>query len=110
MEITELLKGNLEGCVLAIINHEPTYGYQITQRLNQLGFTDIVEGTVYTVLIRLERGELVTIEKRPSTQGPMRKFYSLNSNGQAQLKNYWEKWEYMSSKINLLKEETDELN
>ena len=45
--LTEMLKGVLEGCVLEIIGREETYGYEITRRLNALGFADVVEGTVY---------------------------------------------------------------
>lgn len=104
MEITELLKGNLEGCILQIISREQTYGYKITQQLNQLGFKDIVEGTVYTVLVRLERNQLVIVERKPSTQGPNRKFYSLTPKGVQQLEDYWSKWEFMSDRINQLKE------
>jgi len=61
--LTEMLKGVLEGCVLEIINRGATYGYQITRKLNALGFTDIVEGTVYTILIRFEKNKLVETEK-----------------------------------------------
>lgn len=53
--ITEMLKGVLEGCVLEIISRGETYGYEITQRLRKLGFTDVVEGTVYTITMRLEK-------------------------------------------------------
>ena len=53
--LTEMLKGVLEGCVLEIINRGETYGYEITRRLNALGFTDVVDGTVYTILVRLEK-------------------------------------------------------
>ena len=61
--MTELLKGVLEGVVLQVIhNSKETYGYEITNTLIELGFQDIVEGTVYTVLLRLEK-ELVTVEK-----------------------------------------------
>ena len=61
--ITEMLKGILEGCVLEIISRKETYGYEITRQLNAIGFTDVVEGTVYTILIRLEKNNLVEIEK-----------------------------------------------
>ncbi|MED1474943.1 PadR family transcriptional regulator, partial [Bacillus pseudomycoides] len=43
--LTEMLKGSLEGCVLEIISRHETYGYEITRRLNELGFTEVVEGT-----------------------------------------------------------------
>ena len=65
-DLTEMLKGTLEGCVLEIIGREETYGYVITRQLNELGFTDVIEGTVYTILLRLERNGLVQVTKRPS--------------------------------------------
>ena len=102
--ITEMLKGVLEGCVLEIISREETYGYEITRKLNSLGFTGVVEGTVYTILVRLEKNELVDMKKKPSDMGPPRKFYTLNEVGQKELKNFWEKWEFIASKINELKE------
>ena len=102
--LTEMLKGVLEGCVLEIISRKETYGYEITRQLNALGFTDVVEGTVYTILIRLEKNQLVRIEKKPSDMGPPRKFYALNDAGQAELQNFWAKWQFITTKINELKE------
>lgn len=106
--ITEMLKGVLEGCVLEIINRKETYGYEITRQLNVLGFTDVVDGTVYTILVRLEKNNLVDIEKKPSNMGPPRKFYALNDAGRKELRKFWEKWEFISSKINELKEKNNE--
>lgn len=102
--ITEMLKGILEGCVLELISRQDTYGYEITRQLNTMGFTDVVEGTVYTILVRLEKNKLVDIQKKPSALGPPRKFYSLNDAGREELRLFWEKWEFLSSKINELKE------
>ncbi len=102
--LTEMLKGVLEGCVLEIISHEKIYGYEITRRLNALGFSDVVDGTVYTILVRLEKNELVDIEKRPSDVGPPRKFYALNDAGREELRRFWAKWEFVASRINELKE------
>ena len=96
--ITEMLKGVLEGCVLEIISQKPTYGYEITQRLRELGFEDIVEGTVYTITSRLEKNKLVIVEKKPSLIGPPRKFYSLNQAGQARLEEFWESWNFIAEK------------
>ncbi|MER8069763.1 PadR family transcriptional regulator [Streptomyces sp. NPDC094034] len=103
-DLTEMLKGTLEGCVLEIIDSEETYGYAITRRLNELGFTDVVEGTVYTILLRLEKNKLVQVTKRPSGVGPPRKFYALNDAGRAELVKFWAKWKYLSSRIDMLKE------
>lgn len=102
--ITEMLKGVLEGCVLEIISREATYGYEITQQLRKQGFTDVVEGTVYTILVRLEKSELVSIERKPSEVGPPRKFYELTNLGREELEKFWQKWSFVSSKINELKE------
>jgi len=102
--LTEMLKGVLEGCVLEIISRGETYGYDITRRLNALGFTDVVDGTVYTILLRLEKNKLVQITKKPSDIGPPRKFFALNDIGREELRKFWQKWEFVSSKINELKE------
>lgn len=103
--LTEMLKGVLEGCVLEIISRKETYGYEITRRLNALGFTDVVDGTVYTILIRLEKNKLVEITKKSSDMGPPRKFFALNDAGHEELQRFWRKWEFIASKINELKEE-----
>ncbi len=105
-QITEMLKGVLEGCVLEIIRRNETYGYEITRRLNALGFADVVDGTVYTILVRLEKNGLVDIHKQPSDMGPPRKFFTLNEQGRAELTKFWEKWNFVSSKLTELKETT----
>lgn len=102
--LTEMLKGVLEGCVLEIISRNETYGYEITRQLNALGFADVVEGTVYTILIRLEKSQLVDTTKKPSDMGPPRKFFALNDAGREELQKFWGKWEFVSSKMNELKE------
>ncbi|NUR30112.1 MAG: PadR family transcriptional regulator [Catenulispora sp.] len=103
-DLTEMLKGTLEGCVLEIIGAQETYGYAITRRLHELGFADVIEGTVYTILLRLEKNGLVQVKKRPSGMGPPRKFYTLNDAGRAELQRFWVKWNYLSSRIDNLKE------
>jgi PadR family transcriptional regulator, regulatory protein PadR len=106
--ITEMLKGVLEGSVLEIISRQSTYGYDITQQLRRLGFEDVVEGTVYTILIRLEKNGLVQTEKVPSDAGPPRKFYALTETGEEERHIFWAKWEFVSSKINGLRSEENE--
>lgn len=102
--LTEMLKGVLEGCVLEIISRTETYGYEITRQLNTLGFADVVDGTVYTILVRLEKNQLVTIEKKPSDMGPPRKFYALNDAGREELHQFWCKWAFLADKMAALKE------
>ena len=102
--LTEMLKGTLEGCVLRIIDAEETYGYAITRRLYGLGFAEVTEGTVYTILLRLEKRGLVDVSKRPSELGPPRKFYALNDAGRRELAAFWAKWDFLSARIEELKE------
>lgn len=102
-KLTEMLKGVLEGLVLEIISHKETYGYEITYTLSDLGFTDIVEGTGYTMLIRIEKNGFVTVEKKPSEKGPARKFYALNEEGLKELASFWEHWSFISEKMSSIK-------
>lgn len=101
--ITEMLKGVLEGCVLEIIGRGQTYGYEITQQLRKRGFSDVVDGTVYTILVRLEKNGFVETEKKPSDIGPPRKFYMLTEAGYGELEQFWAKWDFIASKINELR-------
>lgn len=103
-DITEMLKGTLEGCVLELIGREETYGYAITRQLNERGFSGVSEGTVYTILLRLERNRLVDVTKRASEVGPSRKFYSLTDAGRQELARFWVKWQFLSERIEELKE------
>lgn len=100
--LTEMLKGVLEGIILELINRGETYGYEITRELNTLGFSDVVDGTVYTVLVRLEKNSLVEITKRPSEIGPPRKFYSLNDKGRQELALFWERWAFLAARVEQL--------
>ncbi|KQL36028.1 MULTISPECIES: PadR family transcriptional regulator [Bacillaceae] len=104
-DLTEMLKGVLEGVVLQKIHAGETYGYEITKYLNDLGFEDIVEGTVYTILVRIEKKGLVEIEKKKSELGPARKFYKLNAKGEEELKEFWQRWTFLEEKMNEIKEQ-----
>lgn len=102
--LTEMLKGVLEGCVMEIISRRETYGYEITKELNALGFSEVVEGTVYTILVRLEKNALADTVKKPSEIGPARKFYRLNENGKKELDAFWKRWRFISETLNKLEE------
>ena len=101
--LSEMLKGVLEGIVLEIIGRGEIYGYEIVRRLNTLGFEGIAEGTVYALLVRLERGRLVNIVKKPSEIGPPRKFYTLNERGRDELTAFWARWDFLSGRIQILR-------
>ncbi len=101
-QMTEMLKGTLEGIVLALLAEQPAYGYEITARLRDHGFTDIAEGTIYALLVRIEQKKLVDVEKVPSEKGPPRKVYSLNSAGSQELDEFWKTWAFLAQRIDQL--------
>ena len=101
-QMTEMLKGTLEGIVLAILAVRPAYGYEITARLREEGFSELVEGTVYALLIRIEQRGFVDVEKVPSEKGPPRKVYSLNTHGREQLDVFWRTWSFLAERIEQL--------
>jgi PadR family transcriptional regulator PadR len=100
--MTEMLKGTLEGIVLALLAVRPAYGYEITARLREQGFVDIVEGTVYALLVRIEQRGFVDVEKVPSEKGPPRKVYSLNAQGGEYLEEFWRSWGFLAERIEQL--------
>ncbi|AFA72894.1 putative transcriptional regulator, PadR-like family [Gordonia polyisoprenivorans VH2] len=101
-QMTEMLKGTLEGIVLAILSLRAAYGYEITAALREQGFTDIAEGTVYALLLRIEKRGLVDVEKVPSEKGPPRKVYSLNASGHEYLDEFWRTWDFLTDRLDTL--------
>ncbi|GAB3601818.1 PadR family transcriptional regulator [Microbacterium aureliae] len=106
---TEMLKGTLEGIVLAVLSDRAAYGYEITGWLRDQGFRDIAEGTVYALLVRIEQRGLVDVEKVPSEKGPPRKVYSLNVKGREQLAEFWRTWSFLAERIGRLHREHDDV-
>lgn len=102
--MTEMLKGILEGIVLSILSVRPAYGYEITARLRAQGFSDIAEGTIYALLVRIEQRGFVDVEKVPSEKGPPRKVYSLNAQGREYLEEFWSTWSFLTERLEQLHE------
>src|SRR5580698_9544886 len=94
-----MLKGTLEGIVLAILSGRAAYGYEITAWLREQGFSDIAEGTIYALLIRIEQRGLVDVEKVPP-----RKVYSLNDGGREYLSEFWRTWSFLADRLEQLRE------
>ena len=103
-QMTEMLKGTLEGIVLAILSGRSAYGYEITAWLREQGFSDIAEGTVYALLVRVEQRGLVDVQKIPSDKGPPRKVYSLNAQGREYLEEFWRTWSFLTERLRQLNE------
>ena len=105
---SQLLKGTLEGCVLAVIRQAPAYGYEIAQKLAAYGFGQIAEGTIYPLLLRLEKNGAVHSETRPSPLGPSRKYYSLTQAGEQALGDFMASYAELSRAVDRLLAKTEE--
>src|SRR5690606_19792541 len=95
-----MLKGILDGCILAIIKNKEVYGYELTEKLESYGFHSFSEGTIYPLLMRMQKEELVTSTLKKSTAGPKRKYYSLTIKGEQELKNFEERWATLQNNVN----------
>lgn len=89
---SQLLRGTLEGCIVKIIGDEETYGYEIISRLQDYGFDDVREGTIYPILVRLERKKIITSKYKESPLGPKRKYYFLTETGKEFLNEFQTVW------------------
>jgi PadR family transcriptional regulator len=78
---TELLRGVLDLCLLAVIEEDPAYGYEMTKRLRARGLSSVGEGSIYPLLGRLEREGLVESYRAASDGGPPRKYYRPSGEG-----------------------------
>jgi PadR family transcriptional regulator PadR len=99
---SQLLKGILEGCTLALLDTEGTYGYAVVERLREAGFDDIREATVYPILKRLEQKGLLAFKRQPSELGPPRKVYALTESGRRELFSFTESWQKIRSVVDTL--------
>lgn len=88
MSDTQLMKGILEGCVLGVVAQGETYGYEILSALQQAGFDDLGEGTLYPVLTRLDKNKYIACRKAKSPLGPVRKYYTLTEQGKEYLQEF----------------------
>jgi PadR family transcriptional regulator PadR len=82
---TQLLRGVLDLCLLAVMEEGPAYGYEMTKRLRARGLSIVGEGSIYPLLGRLERDGLVETYRAASDGGPPRKYYRASQQGQATL-------------------------
>lgn len=108
MATTQMLKGILDGCILAIIKEREVYGYELAEKLANYGFDSLSEGTIYPLLMRMQKEKLLTSTLKKSTAGPRRKYYSLTEKGEEKLVRFMKRWDNLQSNVNsVLKHESD---
>ena len=89
---TQLRKGMLELSILNAIRGKSLYGYDIVRKLRSINGLVISEGTIYPILSRLKREDLVKTSIQESPEGPPRKYYELTEAGQSMLDRINEYW------------------
>lgn len=100
MDKSQLMKGILEGCILKIIDKSETYGYEIVVKLQENGFQDVREGTLFPLLLRLEKKKLISATYKPSPLGPNRKYYVLTRDGRDYLDSFLKSWKEICISVN----------
>ena len=99
---SQLMRGTLEGCILRIISVQTTYGYEIMEHLKKNGFEEISEGTIYPLLLRLEKQGSITSSLLPSPLGPKRKYFTITESGKRYLESFTRCWNRVYRAVNKL--------
>jgi PadR family transcriptional regulator PadR len=108
MDTTQLLKGVLDLAVLAVVDGEDGYGYDIVRRLRDGGLSDVGDASVYGTLRRLYSAGALTSYVVPSESGPHRKYYGITPTGRAQLKQQADDWAVFATTVTSLLKGTRE--
>jgi PadR family transcriptional regulator PadR len=99
MDGTQLLKGALDLVVLAVVEEEDGYGYDVVRRLRVVGFDDVGDASVYGTLRRLYSAGLLASYVVPSEAGPHRKYYGITPQGRAELKRQRGDWAHFARAV-----------
>jgi PadR family transcriptional regulator PadR len=101
---TQLKKGVLEYCVLALIDAKSRYGFELVQLLSSVDGLLISDGTVYPLLSRMRADGLVETEWRQSDEGRPRRYYRVSPAGKAALSEFRAEWERFRSAVDTVLE------
>ncbi|KRL66100.1 PadR family transcriptional regulator [Lentilactobacillus diolivorans DSM 14421] len=97
---SQMLKGILQGCLLILISDQPYYGYAISQELSKYGFANVPKGTIYPLLMNMEKKGLIIGKTQPSKEGPQRKYYYVTDAGNQARQHFLTQWKSLSTGVN----------
>jgi len=97
MEATQLLKGVLDAAVLAVVQRDDGYGYDVVRRLRDAGLDEVGDASVYGTLRRLYAAGALSTYVVPSDDGPHRKYYSITPSGRELLEQQRDDWRHFST-------------
>ncbi|UJW56120.1 PadR family transcriptional regulator [Bacillus sp. A116_S68] len=95
----QILKGALDGCILFLINESDSYGYELARYLQKNGIHIASEGTIYPVLLRLEKKNLLSSYYVTAGKGPKRKYYSITDSGKEAMEQFKKNWEQINQSV-----------
>jgi PadR family transcriptional regulator, regulatory protein PadR len=90
--LSQLRRGTVEYCVLALLRDGERYGFELVRELSERAGLVTSEGTIYPLLTRLRKDQLVTTTWRESESGPPRRYYRLTESGHAALASFATEW------------------
>lgn len=105
---SQWLRGVLDLCVLGLLADGESYGYRLGRTLEDVGLGEISGGTLYPVLLRLERGGLITARWSEGDAGPARKYYRSTPLGQRELRAAAGEWTEFAKRVGAVLEEVEQ--
>ncbi len=100
--LTELRRGTVQYCVLALLRRRPMYGFELVKTLEETGGLVRSLGTIYPLLARLRADSLVTVTSERSTTGPVRRYYQITERGADVLASFVGEWRGFRDSVDLL--------
>lgn len=98
----QIKKGLLDVCVLAVVNRQDSYGYQIIKDISDC--IEISESTLYPILKRLEAARCLSTYSM-AHNGRLRKYYRITALGRQRLYDFFEEWKELEQIHNFILQE-----
>lgn len=103
---SRLLRGILDACLLALIGEQDRYGYELAHALRAAGLPIVKDGSIYPLLARLERRQLLESYRAPASAGPPRRYYRLTAAGRAELDDAHAVWSEVARGVDAILDRT----
>lgn len=100
--LTQLRRGTLPYCVLALLRDQPRYAFDLVRSLAEIDGLMTSEGTIYPLLNRLRRDRLVRSTLQESPTGPPRRYYELTADGTEALTGFAAEWRAFCAAVDTL--------
>lgn len=100
--LSQLRRGALEYCVLALLAEHERYGFDLVRTLSSIDGMVTAEGTLYPLLSRLKKAGHVSTSWQESESGPPRKYYAATAKGRRALADFTAEWERFRDSVDTI--------